>query len=201
MGKPKMSTKQAIKQTLKKKKKKPAPQPPVITKESTIIPEAIDVSNENYDVKGEFTLKELRFIHFYLSGQANGRITIEEAMIQAGYDKVGETYRRQLGRNIIRKYECQTDDHRKIFRAVGAGETAIAMGLLTLAQTAKSEMVRLNAWTALAKCLGLTKEVLEGVEGIQIVINSSRGLPSQGPPAQEAPKALPASSGSLQITK
>jgi|WetSurMetagenome_2_1015567.scaffolds.fasta_scaffold174819_1 hypothetical protein len=197
MAKGKMSTKQAVKQALKKKKKKPATKPIEIIKESENIPEIVDVSNENYDIKGEFTLRELRFIHFYLSGQVDGKKTIEESMILAGYENVGETYRRQLGRNIIRKYECQTDDHRKIFRAVGAGETAVAQGLLTLAQTAKSEMVRLNAWTALAKCLGLTKEVVEGVEGIQIVINSSRGLAKPGEP----PKDLPPTSGSLQITE
>ena len=40
-------------------------------------------------------------------------------------------------------------DELKTFRAVGAGEIAVAQGLLALATTAKSEMVRLNAWTAI----------------------------------------------------
>ena len=115
-------------------------------------------------------------------------------MILAGYKGYHPNYLYQLGTKIINKNECQADDHRKIFRAVGAGETAIAQGLLHLAQNAKSEMVRLNAWTGLAKCLGLTKEVLEGVEGIQIVINSSRGLAREAracrPGARESPSAL-----------
>jgi hypothetical protein len=83
------------------------------------------------------------------------------------------------------------------------------MGLLTLAQEARSEMVRLNAWTALAKCLGLTKEVLDAAEGIQIIINqgcapAGEDQPGQHRPAQakngqpEAPAAPP---GALQITR
>jgi hypothetical protein len=197
MGKPKMSTKQAIKQALKKKKKKSGPQLVKIIDKSQDITEIIDVTPSNYSLKDDLTDKEIKFIHFYLSGG----ISLDKAMIQAGYGEYSTDSRYYLARKITEKYECQTDDHRKIFRAIGAGESTVAQGLLTLAQTAKSEMVRLNAWTALAKCLGLTKEVLEGVEGIQIVINSSRSLPSQGPPAQEAPKTLPASSGKLQIMK
>jgi hypothetical protein len=196
MAKGKISTKQAIKQTLKKKKKKPAPQVPEIINKSEENQGIIDISDDNlcgkYDLKEDMTDKELRFIYFYLAGG----ITIEDSMKLAGYTGYHPHYLYKLGKMIVNKYECQTDDHRKIFRAVGAGETTIAQGLLFLAQNAKSEMVRLNAWTGLAKCLGLTKEVLEGVEGIQIVINSSRGLP-----AQETPKGLPPTSGSLRITK
>jgi hypothetical protein len=200
MAKGKISTKQAIKQTLKKKKKKPAPQPPEIISKSEESQETVDVSNENrykrFDLNGKMTDKESRFIYFYMAGG----ITVEQSMILAGYKGYSATYLYQLGKMIVNKHECQTDDHRKIFRAVGAGETAIAQGLLHLAQNANSEMVRLNAWTALAKCLGLTKEVLEGVEGIQIVINSSRGLPGK-PAAQEPGKALPPSSGALTVTR
>jgi hypothetical protein len=105
------------------------------------------------------------------------------------------------------KYESRTEDHRKIFRAIGAGEVAVAQGLLKLATTAKSEMVRLNAWATIAKCLGLAKEVTESVEGIQIIINTSPSLgdkAGQHRPAQvhnaqpEASAALP---GPLQITE
>ena len=59
-------------------------------------------------------------------------------------------------------------------------------------------MVSLNAGSTLAKCLGLTKEVVESVEGIQIIINTSRGLedkPGQQRPTQvnqDQPGALPA---------
>jgi hypothetical protein len=36
-------------------------------------------------------------------------------------------------------------------------------------------MVRLNAWTVIAKCLALTKEIVEGVQGVRIVINAANG--------------------------
>lgn len=200
MAKGKMSTKQAIKLALKKKKKKPAPQLPEIISKSEEIQESIDVSNDNlcekYDLKKDMTDKETRFIYFYLAGG----ISVDDAMILAGYKGYHPNYLYKLGKMIVNKYECRADDHRKIFRAVGAGETAIAQGLLSLAQNAKSEMVKLNAWTALAKCLGLTKEVLEGVEGIQIVINSSHSLPVK-PAAQEHRKALPPSSGAFTVTR
>ena len=207
MAKGKMSTKQAIKQTLKKKKKKPAAQVSEIIDESGNNPDLGDVSICNhyvkFDLTGKMTDKETRFIYFYMAGG----ISVEDAMILAGYKGYHPHHLYHLGKKIINKHECQADDHRKIFRAVGAGETAIAMGLLHLAQNAKSEMVKLNAWTALAKCLGLTKEVVEGVEGIQIVINTRKGLgdkPGQHRPAQvnqDQPQAPAAPSGPLQITK
>ena len=66
MAKGKMSTKQAIKQTLKKKKKKPAPQVPITIEKSGNNPDIIEVTNEdcleNCDLAGKMTLKELRFV-------------------------------------------------------------------------------------------------------------------------------------------
>ena len=207
MTKGKMSTSKAIKETLKKKKKKSAQQVAKTIDESGTNPDSVDATIYNhyvkFDLTGKMTDKETRFIYFYMAGG----ISVEIAMILAGYKGYHPHHLYQLGKKIINKHECQAGDHRKIFRAVGAGETAIAMGLLHLAQNAKSEMVRLNAWTALAKCLGLNKEVVEGVEGIQIVINSSCGLedkPGQHRPAQVhggQPEVPAAPSGPLQITK
>jgi len=67
---------------------------------------------------------------------------------------------------------------------MGAGEVAVVEGLLKLARGAKSEMVRLNAWSMIAKCIGLTKEQIEGVGGIMIIFE-----------AADQPAALP---GALQ---
>jgi hypothetical protein len=114
-------------------------------------------------------------------------------MILAGFEGYHPNSLYRLGRKIVQKYEHQAGDHRKIFRAVGAGETAIAMGLLYLAQNVKSEAVKLNAWATLAKCLGHTKEVVEGVEGIQIVINSSRTLREPKPGQHRPPGVWPGS--------
>ena len=125
-------------------------------------------------------------------------------MILAGYEGYSSNYLKNLAFQIVVKHECQAGDHRKIFRAAGAGEVAIAMGLLDLARHAKSEMVRHNAWNSLAKCLGLSKEVLERAEGISIIIN--HGTPPAG---EDQPAALtlaqppppPAAPGSITIVK
>ena len=218
----KLSTKQAIRQALKKKKGKKSNKSSKIDNHTPDKPNGfnkigatekkggkklsiqnnvtvhndsnnqsvVPISPEILDTKTKLSDKELRFIYFYMAG----KITIEQAMIFAGYEGYGETYLEQLGQRIIARHECQVGDHRKIFRACGAGETAIAMGLLTLAREANSEMVRHNAWNSLAKCLGLSKEVLEGVEGIQIVINQGCA-----PASPEQPKDLPPSSGDIKI--
>ena len=160
---------------------------------------SIEDRKEKCVIKEKMTLKELKFLELYLTDG----MTIDSAMIAAGYGHVSKIWRYNLAKRIILKHECRAGDHRKIFRIIGAGETTVAMGLLTLAQTAKSEMVRLNAWASLAKILGLTKEVLEQAEGIQIIIN--QGCVTAGeddqPAVLDLPKAPPPSSGTLQITK
>jgi hypothetical protein len=206
MAKGKMSTAKAIKETLKKKKKKPAPQVPKTIKKLENLPEAIHTSDEdcleNCDLAGDMTLRELKFVEIYLSGQIN----LDKAMILAGYEEYSETYRARLGTKIIRKYECQTDDHRKIMRALGWGEVRVIQSLIEAATGFKSEQVRLNARLGLAKCLGIQKETLESVEGISIVINSSRGLSPQPQPGQHRPAKVnqdqpPALPAPISITK
>jgi len=152
---------------------------------------SIEDRKEKCVIKEKLTLKELKFLELYLTDG----MSIDSAMIAAGYGNVSKIWRYNLAKRIILKHECRAGDHRKIFRIIGAGETAVAMGLLNLAQNAKSEMVKLNAWASLAKILGLTKEVLEQAEGIQIIINSSKGLAKPGDP----PTDLPPSSGDLKI--
>jgi hypothetical protein len=163
------------------------------TSNEDVSADLVDRVDSKSDLKAKMTQRELKFLEIYLTGKHN----IDKAMILAGFEGYHPNSLYRLARKIVQKYEHQAGDHRKIFRAIGAGEVAIAQGLLNLAQNAKSEMVRLNAWATLAKCLGLTKEVVEGVEGIQIVINSSKGLAK----AQEPGKPLPPSSGPLQITR
>ena len=227
----KMSTKQAIRESLKKKKGKKSNKSKGLDasnsnkpndsnkigikgkrgREKPVVPNNVTTRNDSecqvtlpvlpeiLDTKAKMSDKELRFIYFYMAGG----ITVERAMILAGYSGYSETYLKKLGTQLIAKHECQVGDHRKIFRAVGAGETAIAMGLLHLAQNARSEMVRHNAWNSLSKCMGLSKEVMETAEGIQIIIN--RGCVTAGeddqPAVLDLPKAPPPSSGTLQITK
>jgi len=154
-----------------------------------------ETPKEKFDLKGQLSLKEQRFIELYLTGD----LTVDKAMESAGYAGYHPNSLYRLARKIVQKYEHQAGDHRKIFRAIGAGELAIAMGLLNLAKHAKSEMVKLNAWATIAKCLGLTREVVESAEGIQIIINHSsaqapKSQPGQHRPAQvnqDQPPALP----------
>lgn len=126
---------------------------------------------EVIEIKTEFTAKELAFIRLHFSEGLNQI----DAVRSAGYKASEDRYASSIAKRIIEKYESQADDHRKIFRELGAGETAVIQGLLNLAQKAKSEMVRLNAWTMIAKCLGLTKEAVEQMQGIQIVIKGGDG--------------------------
>ena len=178
---------------------------PLSTQPSTNINE---LDHKPLNLKEVITDKEYLFLNSYLSGG----ITIDEAMIQAGYGNYHEKYRYQLSRKIIEKYESQADDHRKIARAMGAGEVTIVEGLLKLARTAKGEMVRLNAWSQLSKILGLTKEQLDGAGGVTIIFEgagapgataSLPGAPGAPPlpPSQGEIKVIPASNKPIMITK
>lgn len=156
------------------------------------------------NLKDKLTEKELRFLEIYMSG----RYTIDKAMIAAGYTGYNLKYLYRLSRKIVEKYESQADDHRKIFRAMGAGELAVVEGLLKLARTAKSEMVKLNAWSMIAKCLGLTKEIIEGAGGVTIIFEGSDQAQEQAlpgapplPPSQGEIKVLPTSTKPMMITK
>ena len=141
------------------------------------------------NLKEHFTEKELLFIEIFLAGGCSRM----EAMISAGYTEGNLESNHYRARKIISKYESLAGEHRKTFRAVGAGEVAVAQGLLELATTSKSEMVRLNAWTAIGKILGLTQDVVAVNQGIQIVIKG-RGEGPGRPAAQdrqEAPRVPP----------
>lgn len=151
-------------------------------------------ADQQIDFKAQLTDKELRFIAAYLSGN----MSKENAMIEAGYGDYSQNHRYFLAKRIIEKYESGAGDHRKIFRAVGAGEVAVARGLIDLARNAKSEMVRLNAWAMIAKCLGLQKDVVDLAGGISIVVNTGPQQPTGQPGGggsrptitnQSAPKA------------
>ena len=157
-----------------------------------------EVSEEKFDLKGQLTLKELRFVEFYLTGD----LTVDKAMESAGYKGYHRKSLYRLGRKIVEKYESSAGDHRKIMREMGYGETKAIKMLIDSATNAKSEMVRLNARAILAKCLGLHQDVVAVNQGIQIIITGrGEGQTGGGRPAQvnqDQPRALPAT---LSITK
>jgi hypothetical protein len=98
------------------------------------------------------------------------RFRIIKAMNQAGYSKYTTTYKYLLAKRIIEKYEAQAEDHRKIFRAVGLGEIAVAKGILKACLTAKTNKDIRESYGLAAKCLGLQREVIEGAQGITLII-------------------------------
>jgi hypothetical protein len=144
------------------------------------------------EVKTELTGRELAFLKLHLI-QGVDQV---KAMKSSGYRSSQDKYLQYAAKKILVKYESRTEDHRRIFREIGAGEVAVAKGLLNLATTAKSEQVRLNAWTVIAKCLGLTKEIVEGVQGVRIVINAANGeslkvgVCAPAIPSHEFPQAI-----------
>jgi hypothetical protein len=141
------------------------------------------------DLKPRMTGKELKFIELWLSG----KYTLEKAMILSGYQNYHRDSLYRLGREIVIRYEEAAQDHRKIMRAMGAGEVGVLMGLWELAQDTKNKTIRLNALSMLAKCLGLQKETLEGAAGITFVFETiapGQG-PQQGPPLPDGTPARP----------
>jgi hypothetical protein len=138
---------------------------------------------EGFSLKGQLTLKEQRFMELYLIGD----LTVDKVMESAGYVGHHPNSLYRLGRKIVQKHESQAAGHREIFRSIGAGEIAVAQGLLKLATTARSEMVRLNAWATIAKCMGLQRETVDTATGISIVINTGQQAATEPGPGGGRP--------------
>jgi hypothetical protein len=196
----------------KRKPKSPGPQKAHYINNNVLVDNRIiGVTDMNYSsnsdfqsatkLKDQMTEKELKFIGYYLTGD----YTQVNALKSAGYESYNLKYLYRLGRKIVEKYESQADDHRKIARAMGAGEVFVIKGLVDLAKNAKSEAVKLQALVAIAKCLGLQREIVEGAGGITIIFE---GGDQPGPAAlalptgEQAQPALPAQPVKvLQITR
>jgi hypothetical protein len=160
-------------------------------------------SEQKVDLRGELTIKEVKFLEIFLTGEHS----INDAMKLAGYEDMTDRNRYLLARKITQKHESQVGDHRKLFRMCGLGEVKVAMKILQLMES-ESPTVQVRAAELAAKCLGLTKETAEAHPGIQIVIKGdgqavqvnaggSAGAPGGPPPrpttcgqGQES-KALP----------
>ncbi len=161
---------------------------------NVLIPEIVDNSILmeliNINMKDDFSEREIKFLEYYLSGE----VKQENAARLAGYASTCDRYLRKIAQKIVQKYESRTEDHRKIMRALGYGEVKVLQLLIDSATKAQSETVKLNARIALAKCLGMQKEVIDAVEGVQIVIRSHQTAGEQPTTAaQHKPVAPPAS--------
>ncbi len=168
-----------------------------IDRDKLILVDDMEEVSSARDLKSQMTVKELNFIQILVT-QAVREI---DAIKAAGYESKNEKYLYFLARKIIEKYESQAADHRKIFRALGAGEVRICRGLLSIAEDKKNPAdVRRKAWADLASCMGLKSEVVESFQGVSIIIRGENDgdLP---PGSQGKPLALPAPPKVTQIIK
>ena len=131
-------------------------------------------SERNQSLKERLTLKELKFITIYFTGE----YTTIEAMKTAGYEAANDNYLYSLAKKIIERYETQAGDHKIIARAMGAGEVLVFKSLLELIKS-KNERIKLDATAHLAKILGLQKEQIETARGITIIFEGyKQALPA-----------------------
>ena len=180
-----VSTQEAIAKTLGPKKVRQPKQAKILeNKVSEIEPAVIvpEIVNNPISLKDKLTLKELSFLEIYLVG---GK-TIDQSMILAGYDNVSQYWRYEVAKKIIRKYEAQAQDTRKIFQDIGFGQATIAQGIKDKALNAKSEMVSLNAYQLAARCTRMLEEPQASHQGVNIIINCGTE-PAGGPGAPARP--------------
>lgn len=175
------------------------------SKQKSIDPEIfnLETATDRIDCKSALTLQEQIFLDLHLIEKKS----IKDAMIQSGYNDLPERTIYFRAKKILQKYEAQTEDHRSIMRAIGAGEVAVISKMWEEVQTSQSAVARVQALTTLGKWLGLAKEVVEGAGGITIIFEAAdqAGQPISTLPPAQAEQAQPISyqvTGKvLQITK
>ena len=142
-----VSTAEAIARTLGPKKVRQPKQLKVLDKPVNV-PEPIpEIVNDSINLKDQLTAKEVKFLEIYCSGE----VSMERAMVLAGYETGHPNSVYYRAHKIIKRYERQTGDARKIFQDIGFGQLTIAQGIKNKALLAKSEMVSLNAYQLAAR--------------------------------------------------
>ena len=157
----------------------PTPEPPIdnlnilnkdshieLNKDSHIEPISVDKPS----IKALLTDKELTFIENYLIGT----LTIEEAMISAGYHGYHPNSLYRAARKIVQRYEESTEG-RRILRASGFGEVAVSRQMSHLARSSRSEVVQLRAVELAAKCLGMMETESQANQGVTVIIQALEG--------------------------
>jgi hypothetical protein len=134
-------------------------------------------SNENkgLSTKDKLTPQEALFLSIYLETPitgANQKVSINEAMIRAGYVDMGEGNRYRIAKRIIKKYESSAPGTPEIFRAIGFGEVEIARGIAKKALEAQSEAVSLRAHELAARCTKMTEPEAQSGSRVNIIINT-----------------------------
>ncbi len=148
----------------------PPPANPSTNINNTILGDDVVLKENKFSIKSLLTVKEVKFLENFLSGE----LTIEEAMISAGYIGYHQKSLYRISRKIVEKYESAAPDAKKVFRDIGFGELSVAQGIKRLAQQGRSEVVQLNAYALAAKCLQMTQEAPALRVGFQVVIKCSQ---------------------------
>ena len=155
------------------------------------------INNEvnSIEFKTDFTEREKKFLEFYLSGN----ITMDNAVQKSGYKSKFQQNRHIIAKRILEKYCQSIQDHKIIFRQIGFSEAKLGLMLLNMAENAKSENVRLQALNLASKCLGMHREVIEGLEGFRMVFEDCPAPTKAVAPSPQA--ALPAPNEQEQEVK
>jgi hypothetical protein len=139
----------------------------------------IQHNDESTSIRFEqpLTERETLLLELYFSGRAD----LGKAVKMAGYRTRGKSMREYIGRRVIEKLE-QSTSGRDIFRKLGLGEVTIGLLLLQIASDPRAGAnARIAALATASKCIGLQREVIEGSEGAEIVINMTpKGAGKQG---------------------
>ncbi len=161
-----------------------------------------DSDNNKIKLKDQLTDQEIDFLEIYLGGN----ITIESAMIEAGYTNVCTRSRHRIASNIVQKYERGARGAREVMRKCGVGEVRVAKKIDGLMEDPSSR-TQLGATELAARILSMTQEQRGPTQGIQIIINTAPavapGGAGPGPPTIDVQerKQLPPPTKPLQITK
>jgi hypothetical protein len=151
-----------------------------------------DINNlNNENIKDKLSKQESRFLEIYfnsprLKGQA--RVTIEKAMISAGYTGLSQSGLYYVAGKICKKYERQAGQTAKIFQDLGFGPVRVALGVIDHCKNGPPT-VSLNALKLAAQCQGMVEQPENLNAGITIIINTA---PSPQPcgPGSSAPAVV-----------
>ena len=198
LPKKKLSTAEAIALTRAPKQ----PKPLKILDKPVSLPKPIpEIVNDSISLKDQLTAKEMKFLEIFCSGE----VSMERAMVLAGYETGHPNSVYYRAHKIIKKYESQTEDTRKIFQDIRFGQLTIAQGIKNKALNAKSEMVSLNAYQLAARCTRMLEEPQASHQGVNIIINcGTEPAGGSGAPARPVNVLVQGSdlpSKPLQITK
>lgn len=164
-------------------------------------------------IKDRLTAQELRFLEIYFNSprlKGKDKVTINSAMLSAGYGDYSMPVRYRIARNIVKRYERGAGGAAQVFQDIGFGPVSVARGIASHAENAQSEAVSLNALALAARCQGMMAEKEERGQGINIIINTgpTPSTPSPGPgpvkvviPGQDGDQAPAAPRKPLQITR